>query len=308
MELRQLRYVVTLAETLHFGRAAAREFITQSTFSQQIARLELELGTPLFERSPKHVALTDAGRAFVPRAQRVLEELRQLRDEMGGYSAGASGTLRLGVFAEGAGEMTPLILQAFQESHPGIRIAFTELSFRDQADSLVSRRVDVAILRPPMSDPRVHTVELFAEPRCAALPVSHPLADRDDLSVRDLAGEQMVSTGADVAPEWAAFWRSDEDYDQPNPILVHAASVVESLEAVAHLGAVDTVPASSARRFPHPGVRYVLLRDGALATVAVARRTEDERPLVLSFCAHARQVAEERLDVVPLAVAVAPGS
>ncbi len=300
MELRQLRYAVRLAETLHFGRAAQGEFITQSAFSQQIARLEREFGTQLFERSSNRVSLTPAGKLFVRHAKNMLTELDVMRAEIRQLATGAAGTLRVGVFAEGAGELTPLLFDGFRAAHPGVDLQIVELSISTQVEMLASGAVDVALLRPPIPDGRLELHVLFAEPRFAALPAGHPLASRDELSVNDLAGEPFVS--ASGSPPWSGFWRCAAEGVAPGKTGASVDSVAESLAAIGFLGAVDTFPASAARRYPHPGVAYVPLRDGGYAAVAVAHRRGDGRELVTAFRELAERVAREHLDAVPLAV------
>jgi len=303
MEVRQLRYAVALAETLHFGRAAERMFITQPAFSQHIARLESELGTPLFERSANRVRLTPAGEAFVARAQRVLAELAATEEEVRDIAGGSAGVLRVGIFAEGAGELMPLIFGAYREAFPRVELRFAELTMGTQVASLVDGAVDVAFLRPPIPDPRVELQALFAEPRVAVLPERHALADADSLSVSDLIDEPFAAAALPAPPRWSSFWCCDDDRGEPGRMAARVGSVGESLAAIAHLGAVDTFPASAARRFSYPGVRYVPLRDGAFTPSAIARRADDDRPLIEGFRAIAARMAERHLAAVPDAVA-----
>lgn len=302
MEIRHLRYFLTLAETLHFGRAAEREFITQSAFSQHVARLERELGVALFERRSNRVRLTAAGEAFVPRAQRLLDQLREAETEAREIAGGAAGVLRIGVFGEGAGELTPLILGTFRSAFPNVALRFVELTMTTQVEALAGGAVDVAILRPPIPDARLELDVLFAEPRYAVVSERHGLADAESVSVADLIDEPFAAASAPAPRSWSSFWCCDDDRGEPSRTAANVGSIAESLAAVAFLGAVDTFPGAAVRRFPHPGVAFVPMRDGAYATVAVAQRTGDERPLVRSFRSVALRTAREQLDVVPLAV------
>jgi DNA-binding transcriptional LysR family regulator len=305
METRQLRYVVLLAETLHFGRAAELAYISQPAFSQQIARLERELGTKLFDRSSNRVRVTPAGELLVSSAIRLIAELDSAEARVRGLADGAAGSLRVGVFADGAGEMTPLLLTRFQRAFPQVRLAFSELSMTTQLDAVKREAVDVAILRPPILDRDVELHALFAEPRVAVLPRDHALARRADLSVQDLVDEPFVSAAASAPAGWGAFWRCDDDRGRPGRVVAEMTSVAEGLASVAYLGAVDTCPSATARHYAHPGVAYVPLRDAAYASVAVARRRGDDRRTVSAFCAVAADVARRHLAAVP--TAVAPG-
>ncbi|MEY2532582.1 MAG: hypothetical protein QOF29_492 [bacterium] len=309
METRQLRYVLLLAETLHFGRAAELAFISQSAFSQQIARLERELQAKLFDRSSNRVRLTPAGELLVERAAGLLAQLDAAEEQVRGLADGTAGALRVGVFADGAGEITPLVLSGFQRAFPHVHLTFSELTMTTQLEALVSGAVDLAILRPPIQDPGVQLHLLFAEPRVAVLPREHPLAGAADVSVLDLVDEPFVTAAAGAPDGWGAFWRCDDDRGEPGRVVADMTSIAEGLAGVAYLGAVDTCPGATARHYAHPGVAYVPLRDGGYASVAVAHRRGDERPAVSAFCALATAVARRHIATVPRAVAPdeAPG-
>jgi DNA-binding transcriptional LysR family regulator len=303
MEIRHLRYFLTLAETLHFGRAAQREYITQSSFSQHVARLEREIGVALFERSSNRVRLTSAGEAFVPRAQQMLRQLHDAEEEARQIAAGAAGTLRVGIFPAAGAELTPLIFGAYREAFPNVTVQFVEVNMATQVEALADRTVDVAVLYLPIHDPRVDVSLLFAEPRWAALPRHHPLAEADAVSVGELAEEPFVVC---VAPQsWSAFWRCDDDRGERGRTAVNVATVAEDLAAIAALGVVDTLPASGTRGFQHPGVAYVPMRDGAYATSGIASRAGEDRPLVRGFVDVAERVAAEHRGLVPFAIAPA---
>lgn len=303
MEIRRLRYFLTLSETLHFGRAAQLEYITQSSFSQHVARLEGEIGVELFERSSNRVRLTAAGEAFVPRAEALLRHLREAEEEARQIAAGAAGTLRVGIFSSAGGELTPLIFDAYREAFPGVTVRFVEVNMATQVEMLADRTVDVAVLYLPIDDPRIDVSLLFAEPRWAALPSRHPLADADAVSVGDLADEPFVVC---VAPQpWSAFWRCDDDRGERGRTAVNVVTVAEDLAAIAHLGAVDTVPATGARGSLHPGVVYVPMRDGAYASAGIAWRAGEDRPLVRGFVDVAERVADQHRGLVPFAIAPA---
>jgi DNA-binding transcriptional LysR family regulator len=302
MELRQLRYAVLLAETLHFGRAAERAYISQPSFSQHIARLERELGTQLFDRASNRVQLTDAGRLLVERAAALLTEMDAAAADVRALAEDARGALRVGVFADGAGEITPLLLKAYRRLCPDVQLSFVELSMTTQVDALTSGRIDVAILRPPVPDVELDLDVLFAEPRVAILAADHPLAERDDVSVQDLLDEPFVTAGAAAPAGWGAFWRCDVARGDAGRIVAEMSSVAEGLASVAYLGAVDTCPAATARHYPHPGVAYVPLRDGGYTSVAIARRHGDDRAHVRAFASGTIEITRRHMHVVPLAI------
>jgi DNA-binding transcriptional LysR family regulator len=303
MEMRQLRYVVLLAETLHFGRAAEHAYISQPAFSQQIARLERELGTRLFDRSSNRVSLTPAGELLVERAVELLGRLHGIEVEVRDLAEGPVRSLRVGVFADGVAELTPLVFAGYRRAFPDVSLTFTELSMTSQLEALTSDQVDVALLRGPIDDEQIELDVLLSEPRVAVLPDQHPLAEAPSLSVLDLIDEPFVAAAAGAPEGWGAFWRCDDERGEPARVVARMSSVVEGLATVAHLGAVDTCPAGTARHYPYPGVTYVPLCDAGPTSAAVAHRRADERPAVSAFCALASEVARQHVDLVPLAAA-----
>jgi DNA-binding transcriptional LysR family regulator len=306
MELRQLRYAVALSETLHFGRAAQRHFVTQSALSQQIARLERELGAVLFERSSHHVSMTPAGELFAERARELLADVDALHAEVLDAAAGLRGTLRIGLFGDVTAELTPLILNGVTAALPETRLTVRELSMTDQVEALLEGDVDVAILNPPVDTPQIAVDVLFEEPRVAMVPSGHPLAAATTAMVADLLDEPFALAAPGAPDAWRAFWSVDDDRGAPSRAGAEVTSVWEALIAVAHLGADDTFPASAVRRYEYAGVTPVPLRDASFARVGIATRAGDTDPAAHVVRAVARRVADEHLDRVPLAVA--PGS
>lgn len=306
MEVRQLRYVVRLAETLHFGRAAHLEHIAQSAFSGHVARLERELGVQLFDRSHQRVSLTPAGRAFVDRAQELLGQLADAAAEARSHSPRAQQVLRVGTFAEAAGELTPVIFSIYRELQPHVQLEFTELSMVDQLERLVSGDVDVAIVRPPLEDERIALRPIFTEPRVAVLPRRHRLAEADVLSVEDLLDEPFAAADPGAPAGWSSYWTCDDRRGEPGRIATRVRSVGESLMAISCLGAVDTFPKTAARLFQHSGVAYVPLPDAAPSTVAVATRRKDTRPHVELVEVAVARAVNGHLSVVPDAVRSEP--
>ncbi|MEV4732369.1 LysR family transcriptional regulator [Saccharopolyspora sp. NPDC049426] len=304
METRQLRYVVRLAETLHFGRAANLEHIAQSAFSGHVARLERELGVQLFDRSHHRVSLTPAGTAFVERAEQVLAQLTEAAAEARAQATSEHQVLRIGTFAQAAGELLPTILSVFQQIRPDVRIEFTELTMIDQLEKLVAGDIDVAAVHAPFEDQRVVLKPIFTEPRLAAVSRRHSLADAASISVDDLLDESFALADPHAPPGWAAYWACDERRGEPGKVAAQVRSVGECLMAISSLDAVDTVPETTTRFFQHPGVTYVPLSDDtAPATVNVATRREDRRQHVQAFQTAVDQAISGHLGLVPNACA-----
>jgi len=307
MDIRQLRYALFLAEEGHFGRAAARAFVTQSALSQQISRLESQLGARLFERRPGGVVPTPAGESLLSRAQAILDDLARLEEEARDHGRGVTGTLRVGIFGAGAGELTSLIFEAFRAALPRVTVQIRELTMSSQIPALLDQVVDVAMIHPLFDERRLESLTLLEEPRYAAVPARHALAEAESLTVGDLADEYFVTAREGTPALWKSFW-SCEDVGGASRQAgdIDMDSVNEGLAAVAFLGAVDTVPSTATRFFTHPGVRFIPLTDASRSTVAAVRRREDDRPHVATFCRLAVDVAEHHIDLLPDATRPAP--
>lgn len=305
MELRQLRYFARVAETLHFGRAAEKEFVTQSVISTQIASLEKELGFRLFDRTSHRVTLTPAGAAFLTDVEQTLRSLGQAVSQARNVAMGPQRRLRVGIFGEGAGPLTHLILSAFRAQSPGVDIQFVELSMVNQLAAVRDGDVDVALLRLPITDERLDVYPLFSEPRVAAVPAEDELADAPALSVEDLL-DRPFAVAADGAPtEWRSYWSFDAQRGGSGRIAGEVRSVQESLAAIAYGRAVDTFPSTAAEMFSHPGVRYVPLTDAEPSSLAIVSASSAGRDAVVQrFRAVASEVVTTHLSLVPGAVSL----
>lgn len=195
VELRQLRYVLAVAEHLHFGRAAAELGIAQPPLSQQIKTLERELGTRLFDRTSRRVALTAAGEAFCAEARRALSYAERAERAASRVGSGESGRLALG-FVDSAGyHALPSLVRAFQQRYPDVELVFKECSTAEQTERLHRGELDAGILRPPLAEHDRHlfrAVPLGREPFVAVLPARHPLAGIDPLPLARLADEPFI--------------------------------------------------------------------------------------------------------------------
>ncbi|MEV4615065.1 LysR substrate-binding domain-containing protein [Kitasatospora sp. NPDC049258] len=186
MELRQLHCFVAVAEELHFGRAADRLLLGQPAVSQQVRRLERELKAELFDRSPRHVRLTPAGELFLPAARRVLDAEQAARAAVAGLSG--NDVFRLGTIT-GLGEQLDRILEAYQRHAPAIRVELQALPVAERLARLTDGRLDAAFVRGaiPEHSPGLRFLPVRPETLLIALPARHPLAERPELELADLA-------------------------------------------------------------------------------------------------------------------------
>jgi len=203
MELRQLRYFVTLAEELHFGRAAAREHIVQSALSQQVQRLERELGVRLLERSTHHVSLTAAGAVFLVEARQILAHVDRAAI-IARTATGASPTLRVGIIDSSYDSM-PQILHEVQARYPGLVIHQVEVGVPQQYQQLIDGRLDVGIGRAALAPPQVASHLFRHDPLGVLVSRHHRFAELDAIPVAILAREPLLLAEEARAPEFNQF-------------------------------------------------------------------------------------------------------
>ena len=195
MELRQLRYLVALADERHFTRAAAREHIAQPALSQQIRRLEAEVGIALVERTTRRVAMTEAGELLVARARRILAELEAATDELGTLAGVKGGHLAVGALHTMGPVDLSLLLAAFHRNHPAVELTVREQSSEELAEMLRVDVIDLAFLsvteRIQSRGLQLH--RLVSEELVAVFAPQHALAGRESVALTELAGEPFIS-------------------------------------------------------------------------------------------------------------------
>jgi DNA-binding transcriptional LysR family regulator len=194
MELHQLRYFVTVAREGTFTRAAERLYITQPSLSEQIRKLETELGSPLFQRLGRKLALTSAGDALLPHAQRIMAEVEQARTRIQEVRGLRRGRLAIGVLPSPAARLLPTFLADFRRRHPGVEVVLREENASADFEQMVHDGVlDLAIIRLPKRRPDLEETFLVREPMVLVVPHGHRLAERRSVELVELAGEPFVT-------------------------------------------------------------------------------------------------------------------
>lgn len=192
MNLRDLKYLVALADLRHFGKAADACFVSQPTLSTQIRKLEDELGVVLVERAPRKVMLTAAGLDVVQRARRIVADVEQMREAARRSRDPESGTLRLGVFPTLGPYLLPHVVPTLRARFPQLELLLVE----EKSDELLQRlregKLDAALLALPLHDDQLHAEFLFEEPFVLAAPQQHPLARRSTLDAAELSDETLL--------------------------------------------------------------------------------------------------------------------
>ncbi len=192
MNLRDLQYVVALAETAHFGEAAERCHVSQPTLSAQIKKLEEYLGVQLFERQPRHVALTDVGQRLVERARRILQEADDIRALARASRDPLTGRLRIGLIPTVAPYLLPKVATRLKRGLPNVQLILFEHQTADLLAKLREGAIDLAILALPSDTAGLETRTLYAESFMVAMHRQHRLAERKRVKVSDLEGETVL--------------------------------------------------------------------------------------------------------------------
>ncbi len=194
MELHQLRYFVTVAQEGTFTRAAERLYLAQPSLSEQIRKLEGELGCPLFERLGRTLAVTSAGEALLPHAQRILFEVEQARLRVQDVRGLRRGRLSIGVLPSAGARLLPRFLAEFRRRHPRVDVVLREDNVSAELEDLVnSGFLDLAIIRLPARRPGLAARLLVREPMVLLMPPGHRLAGRRALTLREVALEPFVA-------------------------------------------------------------------------------------------------------------------
>ncbi|WP_062289511.1 LysR family transcriptional regulator [Demequina phytophila] len=272
-----LRYFCVLAEELHFARAAARLTITSPSLSQQIAGLERTVGGQLFERTSRSVALTELGRALLPRARQVVDAHDDLTAWLAERRAPEESTLRLGVVAAGAGPLTAAIMTAVSQI-PNLRLEMRRVGFFEVERELTARRVDAVLAPAPLPHDQaiLSTAPLWTEPRVLVMRATHPLATRESISIDEVRDETFVAVSGEHA-DAIAWWTVDPRPDGSHPRLGPRADDIEGLLELVSAGmGVNIAAASAAAHYPRADLAFVPIRDIEPATILLCTRRRRE--------------------------------
>jgi LysR family hydrogen peroxide-inducible transcriptional activator len=192
MEFHQLRYVCAIAETGSFSRAAEHCQVAQPSLSQQVLKLEEDLGAKLFDRMARRVRLTEAGRAFLPHARSILSQMEAARSSVVDKCADVRGSVSVGVIPTIAPYQMPRFAAAFAGKYPDAKLRIVEDTTPVLVESLRNLSIDIAILALPLRHKDLELFPLRTEPLFAVLPRDHPRAGAKSLALKDLRGEPFV--------------------------------------------------------------------------------------------------------------------
>lgn len=288
---RDLRYFVSVAEELHFTRAAERLFVSQPALSKQIRLLERKLGADLFERDRQGVRLTAVGSALLPYARRVLAAWDAAADAVERAKTEQQATLVVGMSTSpGRGGLLPAIRSRFSETHPAAKVRLRQVSWTDSSAGLADGSVDAAFVWLPVPDAeRYEWVVVAEEPRHVALPDTHRLAGRPEIDFSDLLDEPFIAI-----PESAGvlrdYWLAlDGRAGRPARIGAEAASADETYEALVDGRGVVLLAAGNAPLLTRGGVVTRPVRGVSASRLALAWRAGERRPLVRAYAQACRR-------------------
>ncbi len=289
LELRLLRSFTAVAESLHFGRAAAALHLAQPALSQQIRRLEELLGTPLLLRTSRSVALTPAGAVLLQRARRTLRTLQADMEDVRSVGRGEEGSLNVGFIGSAMLSLLPSVLQRYHASFPRVQMRLHEAFTAQVLRGLADETLDAGLLRDGDPAPGIHREVLWTERYVAVVSADHPLAKRKAIRATVLRQEPFVfyarSAGTLAYDKPLALCAGDGFHPR---VAQEASHWVTILRLIAAGLGVSIAPACVRGIASSDVVCLPLIGAASQSVVELAYRDGDERPLVQQFARVAR--------------------
>jgi DNA-binding transcriptional LysR family regulator len=291
LELRQLRYFVTVAEELHFGRAAARLHMTQPPLSQAIALFEEGLGAPLFLRNRRTVELTPAGHALLPEARRLLLDASTLPDLVRRAALGESGRLALGFVTSADYSVLPPFLRRYSERYPGVHLRLQEATSDVQVEELLAGRLDAGLLIPPLPDKAqldLDYMKVLDEPLVLCAPTGLAaragVGEHDPVPLRELPHLPLIIFPRASSPALhdaiLACFRAAGLAPEIGQVAIQMQTIVSLVSAGMGLALVP----QSVCNLMRPGVEYRALADPTpLVETGIAWRRDNPSPVLKGF-------------------------
>ncbi|WP_445486695.1 acetoin biosynthesis transcriptional regulator AlsR [Niallia sp. 03133] len=287
MELRHLQYFITVAEELHFGRAAVRLNMTQPPLSQQIKQLEEELGFPLFHRSNRAVELTTAGNVFLSQVRSVLNQLDRAIDHARHTARGELGKIVIGFVGTASYEILPPAISEFRSIYPSVEIELRQLSKPDQVKALVNGDIDIGFLHPPVESKELISRSIKKSRCIFAVPKKHPLADKPAISIKDIKNEPIISLSKEAwSTLYTNFIRLCENHGF-SPNIVQESTEYQMVIGLVTAGiGIAVVPHSAKRLFNLDVVYKKIDQDDLMAEWIISYKKENQNPALFHLVHH----------------------
>ncbi|WP_151638924.1 LysR family transcriptional regulator [Noviherbaspirillum aerium] len=283
-ELFQLRCFVTVAEELHFGRAAARLFMTQPPLSRQIQLLEHALSVKLLERTSRAVRLTAAGQVFYADAVSILRHVEQAAVLASRIEKGEAGRVTIGFTAVAGYELIPKLISAAQEGLPNIDIVLREMVSKDQMEALASGSIDIGLVRPLATDGSLQQYPLAREPLMLALPRGHRLARRKRIAAGDLHQEAMIMYSPDDGKYFFDLVTGLFAASEVHPRYVQQLGQTHTILSLVRGGLGLAIVPASAMGLPYPEIVFKpIWRDDITAQLHLVWHAEHHNPAVTTM-------------------------
>lgn len=290
IELRQLRYFVTLAEELHFGRAAHRLHMTQPPLSQAIQALEANLGEALFYRTSRSVTLTPAGLALLPEAQRILQQLAGLPELAHRAASGASGRLSLAFVSSADYSVLPPALREFRVAYREVQIDLREATTDVQLEELMQGRIDAGLLIPPLPDKaksQLDYLPLLSEPLIVAVPKGlNVLRGKQTVSLQALSELPLIIFPRRIAPAFHDAILACYHDAGLTPHIGQEAIQMQTIIGLVSAGMGIALVPQSVSNLKRTGVEYRALSEKTpLVETGLAWRRDNTSPVLHAFLA-----------------------
>jgi len=287
LELRQLRYFVTVAEELHFGRAAQRLHMTQPPLSQTIAALEETLGAPLFLRTRRQVELTPAGAALLPEARRLLEQAAAMPELVRRAAAGESGRLALSFVTPADYSVLPPLLRDYSAAFPNVELVLQEATTDVQIDDLLHGRIDAGLLIPPLPDKAQALLDyasVLEEALVLCAPAGLLPADGGPVDLRALPHLPLIIFPRKSAPAlYDAILSCFHDAGL-TPSIGQEAIQMQTIVSLVSAGMGLALVPQSVSNLQRPGVEYrALANPTPLVELGLAWRRDNASPVLRGF-------------------------
>lgn len=295
IELRQLRYFVTVAEEMHFGRAAQRLHMTQPPLSLAIRSLENALGTALFRRNSRSVSLTPAGVALLPEAQRILQQTAALPDLLRRATSGASGTLSLAFVSTADYSVLPSFLREFRETYPAVEIDLREATTDVQLDELMQGRIDVGLLIPPLPEKarlEIDYLPVLSEPLILAIPKGLPaVRGKTKAALESLSDQPLIIFPRRIAPALHDAILACYHEAGLTPRIGQEAIQMQTIIGLVSAGMGIALVPQSVSNLKRPGVEYRELTNRTpLVETGLAWRRDNASPVLHAFLELLRKI------------------
>lgn len=284
MELYNIRYVLAIAEHGNLSLAAAACHVSQPTLSQQLSKLEKELGVSLFFRTPRGVTLTEAGEAFVRAAREIIQKSEALEAEMASFAGMKKGTLGLGTITSLRCIDFGGLLSAFCEKYPNISVNILQAGTYPLLDMLDERRIDTAIINIPLGGVQhgFECLKLSEDNYCVAVPSGHRLARKKEISLRDLKDEKMIChPSTTVAADLITDACSSAGF-YPNVACI-SSSPTTTISMVRGGMGIALLPSEEFISQSQEGVKKLLLREKITKEVGIVWKKDAASLLVSVF-------------------------